>query len=269
MYAENLKDDGYASGRVKTVNPDGSVVVDITEVVIGKGRTLYGSCHPSGGTALSGAEIITPEKDNLHLEKTFEPLAIKPHREGSFEFLERENLSTVIQRWMSGNFGITSAMLRNDAKKAESMGIPSVVLTLELMAIAEDSRGAGRGYPLPLLQRLSTVDRMLEKAFCRLSADQHAYAEFLAAYEARSPQKTESLPAMVTTKLLLDVREDMGALKSMYPDYAIAMQKIEMLFNVYPNFVRFLTNNGKQFYQGRALESWIEGGEKNSWPVFP
>lgn len=268
MYADNLKDDGYASGRVKAVNADGTVAVDITEVVVGKGRTLYGSCHPNGDTALSGAEIISPEKDNVHLEKTFEPAMLKPYREGSFEFIERENLSTVIQRWLSGNFGITSDMLRNDAGKARKMGVPSIALSLEMMANIEDMRGAGRGYPLPLEQRLEHADRVLEKTFCQLKQDPVAYRSFLEAYSARSPQKTGSLPAMVATRMMLDIRGDMMELKARFPDYAVAKEKTEMLFNVHPNFIRFLTNNGQQNYKNRSLISWLEQGE-GGWPYFP
>lgn len=268
MYADNLKDDGYASGQIKNVQPNGTVDVEITEVVIGKGRTLYGSCRPDGGTALSGAQIIEPEKERLHLEKTFEPKMLKPYREGSFEFLERENLSTVIQRWLSGNFGITSELLRNDAEKARRMKIPSAALALEMMAVIEDGRGGGRGYPLPLLQRLAHTDRVLEKTFCLLKKNPQAYQSFLLSYEARSPQKTDSLPAMIATKMMLDIREDMGEMQSLFPDYSAAKKEVEMLFNIYPNFVRFLTNNGEASFKGISLEKYQSMNTEN-WPKLP
>ncbi len=268
LYAENLRDDGYAVGKVAEIETDGRLRVRISQVEMGKGRTLYGTCHPGGGSALAGAQILNPEPERLQIEKVFSPEAVKPYRKGRAEFLDRENLATLIQRWMYDSYGLSSDLLRRMAKKAENMAIPHAALAFEIMAYVEDAQGGGRGFPVPLEQRLSKTSWAMEKIYCKLRSDPDAYAELLRIHKRHNPQISQHLAAMVTEKFLQEVQEDMHELETRYPSYDMAAEQIENLQYIQPYFLQMLTKNGAQPYQGQTLDALLKA-DTGPWPQFP
>ena len=268
MYADNLKDDGYAIGKVHKLLPDGRLKVVIDEVVVGKGRTLHGTCHPSGGTVLSGATIVDASPASLHVEQTLTPGEVQPYLVGRSRFLERENLATVIQRWLSDGFGMSSEMLRSSAVRATALGSERAALAFTIMAHAEDAQGAGQGFPQPLRQRAAHLAEALAQTQAALAQDPAAYQAAVRLYGQGFLRQSDNLPAVVSVKLLHDVKADMQALRAEFGSFEAASQQIANLADIHLNYLRMLTQGGAQTYADQSLQSWMVASDQG-WPVLP
>lgn len=268
IYTSNPADDGYAIGRIEKIMPDGDLFVIINKVVAGKGRTLAGTCHPSAKSPLAGAEIIEPDEERLHLEQRFKPSEVHPYKRGWHEFLQRENLATVMQRGLSGYFGLSSDILRKNAATASSLQLAEVANGMELMALAEDASGNGIGFPSPLEQRATRLATALRKIQQQLEQDDLAYTQVLARHAKFDTDDTISLSARVTLLFLQQVQQDMRELELKIGNYQIATKQIEALNKIYPNFIQLLTRNGTQDYQGKSQQAWL-ATDDSTWPRLP
>lgn len=269
LYSDNLQEDGYAVGEVEAVRPDGTLSVIIKQLVEGKGRTLYGTCHPGGTSPLAGAEIIDDRREHLRLRKEMAPSEVQPWQEGKHEFMDREQLATVFDRWQSDTFGLTSYRLRLMADKARGLQLPQVAAALELAALEYDARGE-QGFPLPLEVRLGRTAAMLEAVEARLESQPAAVLEEMRLI-VRGLAEGQGLEAMAAAKILRNVAADLQELRSKYADFAAAENAVADLRRIHFAYADIVTLGGAVF-EGRDAGQWrqhLEADMTQGWPSLP
>lgn len=270
MYSEHLREDGYATGIVEALEGDRAIVI-MREVVPGKGKTLYGTCHPGAKSPLSGAEVLSDNPDAPVLRKAFAVGELKGWREGKDEYLERENVGTIFYKWLGDGMAITPERARFGAAKARSLGLPRVGQALELAAVQIDSTG-GMGFPVGAQQLMHGAPRALAAVLEQGRKDPAAAEVMRAILDGSQPMNGEDVLGMAMAKVLLIVRDSWARLPNELGGTAKATQwgEAEAIAEAY---VDALTTGGAHPYVGRtaaelkaSLKAELNAGR---WPELP
>lgn len=270
MYSEHLREDGYATGIVEAREGDRAVVI-LREVVPGKGKTLYGTCHPGANSPLSGAEIISDNPDAPVLRKTFTLGELKGWREGKDEYLERENVGTIFYKWLGDGMAVTPERARFGAAKARALGLPRVAEALELAAVQIDSSG-GMGFPVGASQLLQGAPRALGAVLEQARKETGAAEAMRAILDGSQPMNGDDVLGMAMAKVLLIVREHWDRLPAELGSQqkAAAWGQAPAIAKAY---VDALTTGGAQTFAGKtaaALEAYLAAELKaGRWPALP
>ncbi len=265
MYTDNLSKDSYAIGTVKRMADNGDIWVALNTVDIGEDRTLVGTCKVFDDPALSGVESIASFKPQLGLVMRYKAEEIEEYLQGRHVFLLRENLATLIQRWFSDAFGLSSPLLRESSKIASSLGIPHVAEGFELMALTEEVFGNGMGFPSPLEQRMARVSEGLINIRQVLENNELAYSQVLMHHGKKGIDEGLDLPARVVLHFLQKVKQDIQALELEDALALNAEQSTGGFSAIYPSIVNLLTRDGSLLYKGKSQQAWLAQDDL-MWP---
>ncbi|MEW6445062.1 MAG: hypothetical protein ACOZAQ_10305 [Pseudomonadota bacterium] len=270
MYSVHLREDGYATGIVESRQGERATII-MREVVPGKGKTLYGTCHPGASSPLSGAEIISDNPDAPVLRKTLAVSELKSWREGKDEYLERENVSTIFYKWMGDGMAVTPERARLGANKARVLGIPRAGQALDLAAAQIESTG-GMGFPVSAAQLLRGAPRALGAVLDVGRKDVVAADGMRAILEGVEPLNGDDLLAMAMTRVLMIVRHDWGRLPAELGSMEAAL-RWDGAAVVVDAYVDALTSGGVKPYRGKsatALKAELAAAFRaGAWPVLP
>lgn len=270
MYSEHLREDGYATGIIEALEGDKAVVI-IRELVPGKGKTLYGTCHPGANSPLSGAEVLSDNPAAPVLRKTFAVGELKGWREGKDEYLERENVGTIFYKWLGDGMAVTPERARLGAAKARSLGLPRMAQALELAAVQIDSTG-GMGFPVGAQQLMHGAPRALAAVLEQGRKDPAAAEVMRGILNGSQPMNTDDALGMAMAKVLLIVREHWARLPSELGGSAKAAQWGEA-WTIAEAYVDALTSGGSKPYAGKeatALKEELKQSLKaGRWPELP
>lgn len=275
LYSVHLREDGYATGEIESAQGDELTII-MRELVPGKGKTLYGTCSPSGTSPLAGAEILSDQADTPVLRKTFPANEVMPWRAGKEEYLERENVSTIFYKWLGDGMAITPERARLGAKRARQLGhspgVQRMAQALDLAAIQVDSTG-GQGFPVGAGQMLSGAPTVLQAVSAREQQESASVGETMRAIlDGRTPLHTDDAVAMAMAKVLLTVREAWGKLPAELGSVKAA-SAWPQASGVLEAYVAALTNQGQASYRGKSAADWnttLANELKNGrWPTLP
>lgn len=270
MYSEHLREDGYATGIVEAVEGEKAVVI-MRELVPGKGKTLYGTCHPGANSPLSGAEVLSDNPDAPILRKTFQVGELKGWREGKDEYLERENVGTIFYKWLGDGMAVTPERARFGAAKARRLGLPRVGQALELAAVQIDSTG-GMGFPVGAQRLLQGAPRALAAVLEQGRKDLAAAEVMRAILDGSQPMNGDDVLGMAMAKVLLIVRDAWAHLPNELGGTARATQWGEAKA-IAEAYVDALTSGGSMPYAGRdavALKAeLVKALQAGRWPELP
>lgn len=270
MYSVHLREDGYATGIVESRQGEQALVI-MRELVPGKGKTLYGTCHPGAESPLSGAEVLSDNPDAPVLRKSLPVKSLMSWRAGKDEYLERENVSTIYYKWLGDGMAVTGERARFGAAKARSLGLERAAQGLELAAIQVDSTG-GMGFPVGAGQLLHGAPVVLKAVQERTRKEPAAADEMRAVLDGSQPLHGDDLLAMAMAKVLLIVRHEWGRLPAELGSMEAAARWAEAP-GVVDAYVDALTEGGQKPYRGKAagaIKAELRGALKSGkWPVLP
>jgi len=272
LYTDSLREDGYAVGTVKEILPDGRLELTITEFVEGKGKTLYGTCHPGASSPLAGAEIVENQPDRLLLRQTLRPEEVSPYRQGKDDYLERENVGTVFYKWMGDALGVTARRCRRAQEKAEAMSITRAVPAFEIACRQVESEG-GTGFPVPLEQRLQGTADMLASVAELLREYPVAVERMQAKVQGTEELQGQDMVAMAAAKTLFKVRDHLEELWATTPTLDEARERVNGLEGIYAGYASVLTADGTRAFNDRSADeirqAMTESIEAGAWPDLP
>jgi len=271
LFAENLRDDGYAIGRVQRVLEDGRLDVVINEFVEGKGKTLYGTCSPNSATALAGARIVSSNPDQLRVEHEMDPADVRPWRAGMYEYLERENLATVISKWLSDGMAITPNRLDIAERRARALGLDHVVVAVDIARDQVRSTGGG-GFPVSAEMALANAPQMLRTVAAKLEAWPKAVDAAAKILAGTEPMQGDDVLASVIARLAIIVREQLREVEARYSSPNEALQVLPNLLEVYDGWYRVMTANDSQPYLNADVAYYAKltrrEFDEGRWPVL-
>jgi hypothetical protein len=275
LYSVHLREDGYATGEIESTQGDKLTII-MRELVPGKGKTLYGTCSPSGTSPLAGAEILSDRVDTPVLRKTFPANEVMPWRAGKEEYLERENVATIFYKWLGDGMALTPDRARLGAKRARQLGnspgVQRMAQALDLAAIQVDSTG-GQGFPVSAAQLLSGAPQVLLTVSALEQQEPASTGEAMRAIlDGRTPLHSDDAVAMAMAKVLLTVREAWGQLPTELGSVKAAGAWPQAT-GVLEAYVATLTNQGQASYRGKSAADWnstLASELKNGgWPTLP
>jgi len=269
LFADNLRDDGYATGRVEAIREDGRLDVVIFRFEEGKSKTLYGTCSPNSATALAGARIVSDEPQSLRVEHEMDPADVLPYREGLHQYLERENLSTVISKWLSDGMAITPDRLAQAERRAKGLGLDEVALAMNIAADQVGSTG-GNGFPVPASMALQGAPAMLETVGGKLSDSPVALDTAAGILAGTESLQGDDILGAVTARIAMLVREQLLAVEAAHETPSDAMTTLPELADVYVGWYRLLTGNDSRPYLNADLAYYQtainETLARDEWP---
>ncbi|MBN2872239.1 MAG: hypothetical protein JXJ30_04935 [Halothiobacillaceae bacterium] len=272
MFEPNPELDGYAVGLVETVHDDGSLTLKINEVVTGKDKTLAGTCHPSGGTPLAGAQIVSDDPEQLVIEQRLNADEVLPYRRGSQIYLERENLSIAYLKYLGSGMGVTPDRLDVAIRRANNVGLPDMATAMRIAKLQVEST-QGRGFPVPASRALQKAAPMLEQVAEVLEGYPGEVKEAARILGGTTPSHRDQPIAAVIVRLHEILEEQLGALAAQSDDpRELADFTTDELLAIYTGWYRVITANdtgpfqnaGVEFYRERAAKA-LDAGE---WPAL-
>lgn len=272
LYAENLMNDGYADGTIQAVNPDGTVTIKLSDVVNGDDKTLYGTCSPSGNSPLTAAASADASPSAGTVVSEVPTDKILPWTVGQFQYVERENLSTTIQRWLAGGMAITPNTLDIADRRARELGLPRL---RELVAIAKlqvESTG-GNGFPVPAERALHGSAAMLDAVAKRLQHHPHAVNDAAAILAGTAPAHSPDLLVEGIVHIAKLTQSQLQHLANDYPDSRkVPGYTPEQLAAIYAGWYRMMTANDTQPYEHAQVAFFSDRAgkilAKGKWPTF-
>ncbi|MFP4155956.1 MAG: hypothetical protein ACLFSG_09700 [Halothiobacillaceae bacterium] len=269
LFSENLREDGYATGRVDSVTTDGQLDVVISRFEEGKGKTLYGTCSPNSASVMAGARIVSDEPRRLRIEHNIDPQDVLPYREGLDQYLERENLSTVIFKWLGDGMAITPQRLEVAERRAMDLDLPRIALAMELAREQVRSTG-GNGFPVPPEQALAGAPPMLAAVGRKLQEAPDGLDAAALILSGAEPMQGDDLLASVIARIALLVREQLDAVTAQIGEPEAAGDDLAGLEAVYLGWYRLMTaddtrpylNADLDYYRGQVQEALARG----EWP---
>lgn len=262
--------DGYATGLVESIDDEGMYTVKINNLVEGEGRTLYGTCAPNSNTPLAGAEIVSDDPDDLHVEQTLTKDEIMGWREGNRTFLARENVITTFLRWLGDGMGVTPGRLSNAAQDAQELGLTHLVVGAR---IAEDyvESTQGRGFPVPASRSLELAAPMLDTMAERAATQPDSLQEAEDIMAGVAPNDRSDVVAAVIVRVHELLQDNLDDLARTNPDPRdVTGFDTDDLLAIYTGWAKVMTANDTRafqnadiaFYQQRAEEQLANG----EWP---
>lgn len=189
MYSENLLNDGYADGLITAKNPDGTVNIRLSDVVNGHDKTLAGTCSPRPGVDIMQPVQLAKQREVIEEVPTSK---ILPWNKGQFQYVERENLSTTVQRWLAGGMAITPDVLKSAARQARELDLPRIGLMVQVAQLQVDSTG-GNGFPVPPSMALKGTAAMLKQVAVLVQPHPNAVRDAAAILAKTAPPHSRDL----------------------------------------------------------------------------
>jgi hypothetical protein len=274
LYAENLMNDGYADGIIKSLNTDGTVNITLSDVVNGADKTLYGTCSPSGNSPLTAAGADsgdnTPGAGKIVREVPVDK--ILPWTVGQFQYVERENLSTTIQRWLAGGMAITPNSLDVADRRARELGLPRLREVVAIAKLQVESTG-GNGFPVPAERGLHGSAAMLDAVAKRVQHNPHAVGDASAILAGTAPTHSPDLLVETIVHIAKLTQSQLQELANDYPDSRkVSGYTPAQLAAIYTGWYRVMTANDTlayehaqvAFFTARVNKTLAEG----KWPTF-
>lgn len=272
MFADNPELDGYAEGFVEQTHDDGTLTLKINKVVTGKDKTLSGTCHPSGGSPLAGARIVSDEPNDLVVEQRLAADKVMPYRQGSQLYLKRENLSIAYLKYLGSGMGMTPDRFDVAIRRARNVGLPKMETAMEIAKLQVVST-QGRGFPVPASRALQKAAPMLDDVAEKLEAHPEAVKKAARMLGGTKPGTREDpLPAVIARlhEILADQLGDLEA-ASADPRESSHFSSDELLA-IYTGWYRVMTANDTiafqnadvAFYRERAQQAMANG----EWPAL-
>lgn len=270
LFAPNLKDDGYADGRIKRINKDGTVDITISKLVNGKDKTMYGTCSPGAESPLSesqggpGSDATSKTDYKVPVDK------IMPWTDGQFTYIERENLSTAIQKWLGGGMGITTNRLDVAARRARELGLPRVLEAVKIARLQVASTG-GNGFPVPPEMALRGSAKMLGQVAKELQNYPGAVEKAVAYISGTAPGQQDDLLVEAILHIGDVTKSQLQSLQNDNPDpRKVGGFTPEQIEAIYTGWYRMMTANDTQpylnakvaYYQ-KQIHQEIQAGK---WP---
>jgi hypothetical protein len=272
MFQPNPELDGYAAGFVETVHDDGTLSLRIDEVVTGKGKTLAGTCHPSGGTPLAGAQVVSDDPDKPIIEQRLPADEVMPYREGRNLYLERENLSIAYLKYLGSGMAMTPDRLDVAIRRARQVGLPDMVVAMRI-AKKQVVSTQGRGFPVPASRALQKAAPMLEEVAAMLESHRDSVAVAERILGGTTPDHRDDPVAAVIVRLHEILEEQLGELAQMSADpREVPGYSAEDILAIYTGWYRVMTANDSRafqnadvaFYRRRAEQAMANG----EWPAL-
>ncbi|MFN2381844.1 MAG: hypothetical protein ABR561_04735 [Guyparkeria sp.] len=272
MFQPNPELDGYAEGFVEQVHDDGTLTLRIDHVQTGKGKTLSGTCHPSGGTPLSGARIVSDDPDAVEVEQRLPAEEVMTYRRGSQVYLERENLSIAYLKYLGSGMGMTPDRFDVAIRRAEAAGLPGMVAAMEIGKMQVQST-QGRGFPVPASRALQKAAPMLDAVAEKLDAHPESVERAARMLGGTTPEHRDDPLAAVIVRLHEILDEQLGELEQQSSDpREVSGFSVDELLAIYTGWFRVITANDSQpfqnadvaYYRERAAKA-LENGE---WPAL-
>ncbi|MGC9458010.1 MAG: hypothetical protein ACP5DC_10875 [Halothiobacillaceae bacterium] len=269
LFSENLREDGYATGRVEAVDEQGRLDVVISRFEEGKSKTLYGTCSPNSASVLAGARIVSDQPRALRVEHNIDPQDVLPYREGLDRYLERENLSTVLSKWLGDGMAITPQRLDVAERRAQDLALPRVALAVDLAREQVRSTG-GNGFPVPAQQALAGAAPMLAKVGHKLQAAPGGLDTAALILSGAEPMQGDDLLAAVVARIALLVRDQLDTVTAQIGSPDQAGEDLAALENVYVGWYRMMTADGTRPYLNADLDYYRDQVRqtlaRNEWP---
>ena len=270
MFQPNPELDGYAVGLVDAIHDDDTLTLKIDKVVTGKNKTLAGTCHPSGGTPLAGAQILSDEPDRIMIEQRLDADEVMPYRRGSQLYLKRENLSIAYLKYLGSGMGMTPDRLDVAIRRAHEVGLPDMATAMKIAKLQVEST-QGRGFPVPASRALQQAAPMLDEVAEMLETHPAAVKEAARILGGTTPSHRDQPIAAVIVRLHELLDEQLGELAQQSGDpREVGGYSSDDLLAIYTGWYRVITANDTQpfqnaqvdYYRDRAAEA-LENGE---WP---
>ncbi|MCL7745112.1 hypothetical protein LV476_09215 [Guyparkeria hydrothermalis] len=270
MFEPNPERDGYAVGLVDEIHDDGTLTVKIDEVVTGKDKTLAGTCHPSGGTPLAGAEILSDNPDKLVIEQRLAVDEVMPYRRGSQLYLERENLSIAYLKYLGSGMGMTPDRLDVAIRRARNVGLPDMVTAMKIAKLQVEST-QGRGFPVPASRALQKAAPMLDEVAKVLESHPGAVKEAGRMLGGTTPSHRDEPIAAVIVRLHEILKQQLAELAQQSADpRELSGYSVDDLLAIYTGWYRVITANDTQPFQNAQVEFYRERAakalENGKWP---
>jgi len=270
LYSENLMNDGYADGLIAAINPDGTVDITLSDVVNGDDKTLYGTCSPSGGTQIMTAPSAQSDEKKLVREVLVDK--ILPWNIGQMQYIERENLSTTIQKWLGSGMAITPDSLKIADRRARELNLPRLRIVVAIAKWQVESTG-GNGFPVPASRALTGSADMLDSVAKILQDHPQAVKDAAAILARTAPAHSKDLLVETVVHIAELTQKQLAQLAGDNPDpRKVAGYTPEQLAAIYTGWYRVMTasdtlpydNAPVAFYTQKAAQSIAKG----VWPSF-
>ena len=272
MFQPNPELDGYAVGFVEALHDDGTVSLRINEVVTGKDKTLAGTCHPSGGTPLAGAEVVSDDPEELVIEQRLPVDEVMPYREGSNLYLERENLSIAYLKYLGSGMAMTPDRFDVAIRRARLAGLPDMVTAMQI-AKKQVVSTQGRGFPVPATRALQKAAPMLDEVAAMLEPHHDSVAVAERILGGTTPDHRDDPIAAVLVRLHEILEEQLGELAQMSGDpREVPGYTADDLMAIYTGWYRVMTANDTRLFQNADVAFYRERAEQamanGEWPAL-
>jgi hypothetical protein len=269
LYSENLLDDGYADGIIQTMNPDGTVNIKLSDVVNGENKTMYGTCSPSGA---SEQIMTTPTTKAKEIVNEVPTSKILPWTTGQFQYVERENLSTTLQRWLGSGMAITPNSLEIADRRARELDLPRLRVVVAVAKLQVESTG-GNGFPVPASRALHGAAQMLDNVAALVQPHPNAVSDAAAILAKTAPPHSKDLLVEAIVHIARLTQKQLADLSNDNPDpRKVAGYTPEQLIAIYTGYYRMMTANNTQpyehanvaFFSDKVAQAIVSG----HWPEF-
>lgn len=272
MFEPNPELDGYAEGFVEQVHDDGTLTLRINKVQTGKGKTLSGTCHPSGGTPLSGAEIVSDDPDDFQVEQRLPAKEVMTYRRGSQLYLKRENLSIAYLKYLGSGMGMTPDRFDVAIRRAEEVGLPRMVVAMEIGKLQVEST-QGRGFPVPASRALQKAAPMLDEVAEKLEAYPDSVETAARMLGGTTPEHRDDPLAAIVVRLHEILDEQLGELAQQSSDpREVSGFSVDELLAIYTGWFRVITANDTRSFQNADVDYYRERAAKalnaGEWPAL-
>ncbi|MFI9653172.1 hypothetical protein ABGV17_00360 [Guyparkeria sp. GHLCS8-2] len=272
MFEPNPELDGYAEGFVEQVHDDGTLTLRINKVQTGKGKTLSGTCHPSGGTPLSGAEIVSDDPSDLQVKQRLPADEVMTFRRGSQLYLKRENLSIAYLKYLGSGMGMTPDRFDVAIRRAEDVGLPRMVAAMEIGKLQVEST-QGRGFPVPASRALQKAAPMLDAVAAKLEAYPESVERAARMLGGTTPEHRDDPLAAVIVRLHEILDEQLGELAQQSSDpREVSGFSADELLGIYTGWFRVITANDTRSFQNADVDYYRERAAKalnaGEWPAL-
>lgn len=269
MYSENLLNDGYADGLITAINPDGTVNIRLSDVVNGKDKTLAGTCSPRPGLDIMQPADLAKRKEVIEEVPTSK---IMPWSKGQFQYIERENLSTTVQRWLAGGMAITPDVLKTAERQARELNLPRVLLMVQMAKLQVDSTG-GNGFPVPPQMALKGSAAMLGQVAALLEPHPNAVKDAAAILAKTAPPHSQDLLVEGIVHLAKLTEHQLQKLAEDNPDpRKVSGFPPEALVAIYTGWYQVMTANDTIPYENARVAFFEAQVSKaiaaGQWPSF-
>ncbi|MHB9021065.1 MAG: hypothetical protein ACYC3A_04480 [Halothiobacillus sp.] len=268
LYAENLMNDGYADGLIASINPDGTVNITLSDVVNGGDKTLYGTCSPSG----ANSPMVTNAGDAAAKKLVSEvPLdKILPWTVGQFQYIERENLSTTIQKWLGSGMAITPDSLKIADRRARALNLPRLREVVAIAKLQVESTG-GNGFPVPARMALRGAAPMLDAVARLVQRHPNAVKDAAAILARTAPAHSKDLLVETIVHIAELTQKQLASLANDNPDPRTVDDYTPVqLTAIYTGWYRVMTANDTQPYENAHVAYFTDQAAKaiaqGQWP---